>query len=319
MFAAAQPTDTADTGSPTHAPIPRAWAERGLVFPCVSDQLVGVLASPTTTPDRLGVVIVVGGPQYRAGSHRQFVLLARRLAADGHAVLRFDARGMGDSSGAPRSFTELDDDIAAAIDALRLACPEVQKIVLWGLCDGASAALQYWLHRQDDRVAALCLLNPWLRSEAGLAKTQVRHYYRDRLLQAAFWRKALSGGVGLRALSGFWRNLAMAVGNRPRPAVNDKRTLTADFRVTMAQAWQAFPGPILLLLSGKDYTAKEFLGGVAAEPAWRGALARRNVQRVDLPDADHTFSAAADGRACEQAVASWLHGLRLRSNPADGR
>ena len=39
------------------------------------------------------MVIVVGGPQYRAGSHRQFTLLARHIAAAGYPVLRFDARG----------------------------------------------------------------------------------------------------------------------------------------------------------------------------------------------------------------------------------
>jgi alpha/beta superfamily hydrolase len=48
------------------------------------------------------VLVIVGGPQYRAGSHRQFTLLARSLAEQGFAVLRFDYRGMGDSTGAMR-------------------------------------------------------------------------------------------------------------------------------------------------------------------------------------------------------------------------
>ena len=42
------------------------------------------------------VLVVVGGPQVRAGSHRHFVQLARHLATHGHAVMRFDVRGMGD-------------------------------------------------------------------------------------------------------------------------------------------------------------------------------------------------------------------------------
>jgi len=46
-----------------------------------------------------GVLIVVGGPQYRVGSHRQFVMLARFLADHGVPCMRFDYRGMGDVSG----------------------------------------------------------------------------------------------------------------------------------------------------------------------------------------------------------------------------
>ncbi|MEO6566032.1 MAG: alpha/beta fold hydrolase, partial [Casimicrobiaceae bacterium] len=81
-------------------------------------------------------MIVVGGPQYRVGSHRQFALLARALARVGIPALRFDYRGMGDSEGDRRSFDEIDADIAAAIDTL---CREAHlaRVVLWGLCDGA--------------------------------------------------------------------------------------------------------------------------------------------------------------------------------------
>lgn len=52
----------------------------------------------------LGLLMVVGGPQYRVGSHRQFVLLARDLAAAGIPVFPFDYRGMGDSTGQARDF-----------------------------------------------------------------------------------------------------------------------------------------------------------------------------------------------------------------------
>src|SRR5690349_24048098 len=51
-----------------------------------------------------GVLLVVGGPQYRVGSHRQFALLCRRLAGRGVPALRFDYRGMGDADGAARTF-----------------------------------------------------------------------------------------------------------------------------------------------------------------------------------------------------------------------
>ena len=76
---------------------------------------LGILAQPEI-PAQTGVVVVVGGPQYRAGSHRQFVLLSRALAQAGFAVLRLDYQGMGDSDGAPYDFTHVSSDIARAIE-----------------------------------------------------------------------------------------------------------------------------------------------------------------------------------------------------------
>ena len=52
------------------------YDDRALAFRCGDDWLYGVLSMPGTMPTQ-GVLIVVGGPQYRAGSHRQFTLLAR--------------------------------------------------------------------------------------------------------------------------------------------------------------------------------------------------------------------------------------------------
>ena len=69
-----------------------------LSFACQDCRLYGVLHRPRSR-GRSGVLIVVGGPQYRVGSHRQFVLLARFLAGRSIPVLRFDYRGMGDSEG----------------------------------------------------------------------------------------------------------------------------------------------------------------------------------------------------------------------------
>ncbi len=274
-------------------------AETALQFDCAGARLSGILhgcESPRTT----GVLVVVGGPQYRAGSHRQFVQLARSLALRGYPVLRFDVRGMGDSEGEPRAFTELDDDIQAGLQAFAAAQPALERFVLWGLCDGASAALLHVLRTSDPRVTGLCLLNPWLRSSTTLARAQVKHYYVRRLLQGDFWRKLLRGGVAWSALSGLASNVGTAIGSS-RPA-----TSAEDFREVMARAWRQYSGPILLVLSGNDLTAKEFLEALPLEPAWAGALARRGLTRVDIAAADHTFSGTAERLRLESAVGDWL-------------
>ena len=277
--------------------------ETALAFSCAGARLAGILSQPAEAapPGELGVVIVVGGPQYRAGSHRQFVLLARALADAGFPVLRFDCRGMGDSEGEPRSFEQTGADIDAAINALQGHAPGVQRIVLWGLCDGASAALLYLHERPDPRVAGLALLNPWVRSEASLAKTHVKHYYRQRLTERAFWRKLLSGQVALGALAGLLRNLRAAFGRAP--ATLEK---TMPYQQRMAQAWGAFQGQTLLMLSENDYTAREFIEFTAASEPWRRALAGRPATRVDVAGADHTCSQPEARRAVEEATARWL-------------
>ncbi|MBT9458030.1 MAG: hydrolase 1, exosortase A system-associated [Burkholderiaceae bacterium] len=276
-----------------------SFQEVAVQLNCGTDRLLGILARPEG-PSSTGVVIIVGGPQYRVGSHRQFVLLARRLAEAGHAVLRFDYRGMGDSEGSPRDFESVSDDVAAAIDTLQGHIPTIKKVVLWGLCDAASAALLYCHQTRDARVAGLCLLNPWVRSEASLARTQIKHYYLQRLRQKEFWLKALSGKVAMNALSGLLRSLRLSL--QPTESV---QRLTS-FQDRMAQAWRRFDGDILLLLSGNDYTAKEFIEYVTTDPQWAAALNHPRLSRHDMPGLDHTCSGATAGRLVEDHTLTWL-------------
>lgn len=77
----------------------------------------------------------------------------------------------------------------------------------------------------------------------------------------------------------------------------------------MAHAWRNSQVPLLLMLSGDDFTAKEFLETVDTSPAWSGALSRHGLTRHDLPDADHTFSDQAAKRAVEVHTVAWLAGL----------
>ncbi|MEF7616849.1 hydrolase 1, exosortase A system-associated [Aquincola sp. MAHUQ-54] len=277
--------------------------ERAVVFSCAAQPMVGIVHE-AAVPSDTAVLIVVGGPQYRGGSHRQFVQLARRLAAEGVASMRFDVRGMGDSGGGQRGFDALDDDIAAALDTLQSQLPAVRRVVLWGLCDGASAALLYLEGRADPRITGLVVVNPWVRSEATLARTHVKHYYRQRLMQREFWGKLLKGGVALRAASELGRNLVRAL--RPAPAAQAAAGAQAPFAERMATAWRGFSGPLLLILSGNDYTAREFVEHATTSAGWRGLVSSPRVSRHDIEDADHTFSDPPSQKAMEAATVAWL-------------
>ena len=281
--------------------------EQAIVFSLGQAELLGILHAGAPQAPR-GVLIVVGGPQYRVGSHRQFLLLARALSAAGVPVLRFDYRGMGDSSGEIRDFEQVRDDITAAIDTFIAHSPGLREVVIWGLCDAASAALDYaW---RDARVTGLVLANPWVRTEEGLAKAYLKHYYLQRLTSRDFWSGLIRGRVNpVASLRSIARMLGkMMTGGRGTGGANPD---TSDDAVSpstrtridttplkpgeplperMAAGWQRFDGKILLILSGDDLTAAEFTDTVAASSAWRGLLEAPNVTRHDLPGATHTFS-----------------------------
>lgn len=279
-----------------------SFTEQAITFPCAGEELLGILALPERQ-QATGVLVVVGGPQYRVGSHRQFLLLSRALAEAGYPAMRFDFRGMGDSTGEMRDFETINDDIGAAIEAFQTNCPQVKRIVLWGLCDAASANLLYWDATRDARVGGLVLLNPWVRSEATLARTHIKHYYGQRLLQAEFWRKLLTGNLGVaRALKGFvtsWTQARQTIGQ-------DHVAQTLPFQKRMMRAMGAFPGQMLLILSSDDYTAKEFLEAIREDVVGTQALASDRLMRIDIEGADHTFSSLQWRQLVQKATCGWL-------------
>jgi len=273
-----------------------SFEEKALTFLCAGKKLVGVLSRPAAVASR-GVIVVVGGPQYRVGSHRQFLMLSRDLAAVGIPVLRFDYRGMGDSEGEMRSFESIDEDLAAAIDVFFAHLPELHEVILWGLCDAASAALMY-AHR-DPRVCGLVLANPWVRTPEGLAHTMIKHYYGARLLQGAFWRSLLRGRIDVaEACRDLGANLGALLRKQAR---HPSASASTPFQDRMALGLQRFTGNVLICLSGNDLTAREFEAATSASATWKDALDRPKLQWRRLAESNHTFSK----RAWRDQVSSW--------------
>jgi exosortase A-associated hydrolase 1 len=275
----------------------KSRAEAAAVFECAGQKLVSIV-HPTENGSRIGVVIVVGGPQYRVGSHRQFVYTARALATSGYPVLRFDYRGMGDSEGEPRTFDSVSVDIRCAIDYLTAALG-VDGVVLFGLCDAASASLIYC--PTDDRVRGLILLNPWVHTTQGEARSFLRHYYLERLLSWSFWRKVVSGQF---AASQSVRELGQSVVAAGQPyRLSGGR---GSFIDQMYRGLAAFAGEVLFLISDWDLTAREFMDHCARDERWKTALTRNNVELRTLANADHTLSTRAELDRANEHCVRWL-------------
>ncbi|MCX7193032.1 MAG: hydrolase 1, exosortase A system-associated [Proteobacteria bacterium] len=262
------------------------YTEQAIVFNCSDCRLIGIVTLPETAGET-GILILTGGPQYRAGSHRQFTLLARQLACQGYAAMRFDYRGMGDSEGDARNFEVVNEDIQAAIDSFLKQAPGLHRVVIWGLCDAASAAL-YYAHT-DARVKGLVLLNPWVHTEAGAAHSRIRHYYLSRLMQRSFWIKLLSGKIELNKSAGDLGKSARSVMTTAKAyAPADPRN--SGFIARMRDGLKNYQGKVLFILSGNDLVAQEFITLTQQDIRWKKLCQSPTITRETVKQATHTFS-----------------------------
>jgi uncharacterized protein len=272
-----------------------------------NNQLSAILHAAT---GNIGVLIIVGGPQYRIGSHRQFVKLSRHLASQHIPSMRLDSTGMGDSSGQKQSFYQQTTDINAGITAMFQQLPQLKQVVLWGLCDAASAILLK-MNQTDPRIAGLILLNPWVRQQHSHAETLLKHYYLKRLISRSFWRKVFSGGLAfqrtLTDLRQTWHSSKQPPTLNPIHAAEYNET---NYVHHMLKGWQATQLDTLLISSGQDLTAQEFLHLCQHDSAWQKCFNR--AKQVHLADANHTFSTSQWRNQVEQACSDFVSALQSK-------
>lgn len=261
-----------------------SYRESAFFFESQGEMLPGIVTTPMAEAS-VGVLVIVGGPQYRVGSHRLFVQLCRRMASQGLAAMRFDFRGMGDGTGEPVPFDAHGQDIAAALSAFRAAVPSMRQIVLLGLCDGATAAV---LHAAVGRVAdGLILLNPWTSVEEGVSRTVLKHYYASRLADKGLWKKLVSGQLGLSAAS---RQFVAWLGASIRSLGGEPHALPTALPARFAEAFGKTGSPALIVLSERDFVAREFEDCALVLPEFADALDAGRAELKRVSGADHTFS-----------------------------
>jgi exosortase A-associated hydrolase 1 len=218
---------------------------------------------------------------------------------------------MGDSSGANFGYQQSAPDIRAAIDALMADQPQLREIVLFGECEAASGILFYAY--QDQRVKGLVLVNPWVRTEEGHAEVMVKHYYLQRVLSAAFWRKVLSGSFRAgESLRSFFQMFRAYLGVRRIRALSETGSGPEPLGdlplpAKTAAGLRRFGGAVMILMSGNDYIAREFDEIARSTKAWQGLLDQPRITRHVLNEADHTFSREIWKLDATERITRWLH------------
>lgn len=264
---------------------------RHFTFACEGAQLAGSLDMAGATT---GLLIVSGGNELRSGPWSSQARLADKIAGAGFPVMRFDRRGIGDSEGENGTFTSSAPDIAAAIAAFRAHVPTLRKIVAFGNCDAASALML----AKGAGCDALVLANPWtfepepepdaqtevLAPEPDptpMPPAAIRSYYLRRLANPAALKRLFSGKVKVSKMA---TSLVEAVKPAPPPS-----TLCQN----MAEALQAYYGPVIILLAENDRTAQAF------KAVWEKGDPRLRM----CPGAGHSF--------VEPQATIWLQGQIL--------
>jgi len=155
--------------------------------------LIGIESEPEAPRDgRPHVLILNSGLLHKVGPFRLSVDLARRLAASGYRVLRFDLSGLGDSKLRVAAGEDEDRPVADAREAMDFLSQRYshlsgsRRFVLMGLCSGSDNS-----HRTavaDERVVGGVHLDGYgFRTPAYHA-----HHYARRLLSPTFYRRRFS-------------------------------------------------------------------------------------------------------------------------------
>jgi pimeloyl-ACP methyl ester carboxylesterase len=188
-------------GTPLHGPVYEISVRIEAAVP-----LFGILTQPGVSERRRRAVIFINAAaDYHVGAGRMYVSLARRWAARGYYVLRFDLAGLGDSAtraGCPSDAvfpSAALNDVAAAIRFFKDDYG-IGDVTLVGLCSGGYHALRAAVARLP--VARVMMINPLNYFWNEDAKLQDLHLaevmgkpaiYRKRVFVWRAWKNLLLG------------------------------------------------------------------------------------------------------------------------------
>jgi pimeloyl-ACP methyl ester carboxylesterase len=158
-----EPTEESGPPARPQDPVPPLpYAVRDVAFESVDGvTLAGTLTHPEDVSDvRIGVVLLTGsGPQDRDEAlmgHRPFLVLADHLSRNGIAVLRYDDRGFGESTGSFAGATT--DDFAVDAAAAMAFLRETLALEHAGYVGHSEGALVAPLAHADEPAEFLVLL-----------------------------------------------------------------------------------------------------------------------------------------------------------------
>ncbi len=285
----------------------------------------GILTMPAEGRGTTAVLLLPAGLKYRIGPHRLNVKLARRLAASGYLVLRFDPLGLGESDGAiaPGPMREIwrtvesgrfVDDVLLAATTLR-ARHGVERLLVGGLCGGAITA-QLAAARVPGAIDGVVSFGTAVTLSGGegaavrpVSTGIARHHfqsYLQKLLSRDAWARLLGGESDFASISatlrgvlrGLWRKRSAGAGVTPFP--NENPAFIESFH-----ALERRQMPHLLVFGDGDNRWLEFNEAILRRYL-KGARQGAGYEIELIPQANHELHWTPWQETAIAAVAAWL-------------
>lgn len=272
--------------------------------------MVGILTTPAQARANAPVVLLTNaGVLPRQGPHRLNVRMARALAREGFASLRFDLSGNGDSLSIGNSegiLAQAVDDFKSAMDwAQRHA--NASSFLIFGICSGAVHA--YNVAKADDRVAGILMFDGyWYHSRySTLVRDLKRGWDSDWPSRiAAIKRRLLPAPAQVKATAEDAPADLMAANNPYKsPPIE-------DYRVTM-QALADRGTDIFLLFGGSIIDCYSY--GGQFRDVFAGEKFYPHVRCEFHPDIDHVFVARHAQQKMVALACDWVgaHSKRIEA------
>ncbi len=279
-------------------------------------RMVGVITEPRPAGGGAGepaYILLNAGLVHRVGPSRLYVKLARRLAAQGVTVLRFDHSGIGDSEVAHDNRSYIERTIIEAGEAMdtldRLR--GIRRFVLLGVCSGAATAFR--AATEDPRVVGAVLINAqafydeqeWNRHVFN--QRWANEYWTQSLFRWDSWRRALTGRIQYKRLLGVLGRRAKNLVWKDKTVRTTSDRLRRDIRALLDREVR------LSMIYSEGDRGLEYLN-LAYKKDAAARLVESGVAVTLIPNADHTFTLLRDQRRLIEAIERWR---QTPLNPAE--
>lgn len=265
------------------------------------DRLFGILCEPAGTRTGATTLLLTTAYDRNAGWGRMSVTMARSLARDGIASLRFDTANVADSPPRPDAPDQVlysrDQhlDVTAALDLL-----EARKLLpafAVGRCSGGYLAFQATI--RDERCAGLITVNPYaFHWDEALSVDDALRFvprsletYGQKFLQLETLKRLYGGQIDARSAA---RNIVTALARRAvrlgRPLL-DTLPFFAGKHETVMSGFRALAKRNVeqtLIYSAYDIGLDHFHEHFGEDGAGLKAIA--GARLVIIPDADHNLT-----------------------------
>lgn len=275
-------------------------------------QLTGVFTEPLgDSHEQPCALFLTAGLLHHIGPTRLHVELARSLAAQGVAGLRFDLSGAGDSepSSLGGDFRERTiREVTEAMDYVQTHHGK-QRFVLIGLCSGADDALV--TAQQDPRVVGVALLNGYAYPAGQFKLHRLLKFYLPRLFM---WQKLrnrattllkglIPGGKGATvtdtdSLSDEEKMAVMRLDDDYRYIPPQEETGRILERLCEVEA------DILFVYTGSEHDTYTYEGQLQA--MFPDLSDNRHLQERYIKEADHTLILKEDREKVIRWIGEWF-------------